>query len=575
MIVYGDPSFSQRLHALISSLDDCVRAIESSRADRDQLLDAVRRCLIEAGELEQAVEDSGEIDPHVTAELRSTTDRIAEAFCAVYLGDLGSPASVDRAIQSINALTRLVSLQSDRSVRVKVPEGFAFYTLFPEQYVSSAASWAAGQQLRGAKVAVVGIRSIGTTLSAVVCAALRSKGWPAYRLTVRPSGHPFDRRVNFQSTDLKEAEFAIVVDEGPGASGSSMAAVGRGLVEAGFHAGRISFLPGHGSEPGLHASAEVRKWWASTPRFSTPLNDLRWNRRSLRDKLAEQTELLYPGGSVDRVDGLSGGWWRRMFGRADPPPPAFPAFERTKYRCSLGDGRAVLWKFIGFSADAQNVVAQIHARHDAGWTSQPIGTCLGFVALPWINGTPLTRNDLSAQLLQQIGRYIRESAGTPLHPHEASAAFERLREMLYWNTSESLGDDAAQRCGPLSDLAAKHISHQPIASYGDGRLGPYEWVRTPEGSLQKLDCAGHDRDHTIIGRQPILWDVAGAAIEWDLSQQQTAMLLGLVAPQVAAQLLRFYCAAYAAFRIGMAVMCQVDSTFFREKLARMLQESGA
>lgn len=567
MIIYGDPSYQESLGSLISRLESRVRSVTVAPV-KVELLDGLRMLLIEAGELEQAVEDAGGFDEAFLAASRSATNAIAEVLHRVWQqgGNAGGMPVPEEAVKLFES-----SPAVDCEVRVKVPEGFAFYTLFPEQYIASATAWADAHVDRRGPVLVVGIRSIGTTLSAVVRAALNAAGWRVHRITVRPKGHPFDRRANFNAADLKGVEYAIVVDEGPGASGSSMAAVARGLVEAGFDPSRISFLPGHGGEPGPHASDEVRRWWSTTRRYSVPLADLRWSGRSLKQKLVERTERLLPGAVVERVEDLSGGLWQDvLFSDAEPKPAAFPAFERTKYRCTLRDGRAVLWKFAGLGAEAERIVAQIAARADAGWTSRPLGMAFGFVGLPWIEGRALSRRDLSQPLLEQIGFYIGESAGVPLDTLEESTAFERLREMLYWNAWESLGDRAAQRSRELSNAAAQSIGDQPILSYGDGRLAPHEWIRTSTGSLQKVDCAGHDCDHTVIGRQPLIWDVAGAVIEWGLDETNAARLVDEVAPGVLPDLLRFYCAAYAAFRVGMAAMCGVDTAVFREQLAALL-----
>lgn len=571
MIVYGDPSFHGSLHELISRLRQRASFLGALTGEPEKLLDCLREFLIEAGEIEQAGEDEPEIAPHLLDALRATADRAAEAFHAVLLGVADFKHRVDRALCSIDELLELAIHQPDVKVRVKTPEGFALYTLFPEQYVVSSGNWAAEQGDRRAAVIVIGVRSIGTTLSAVVRAALNAAGRHAHRITVRPSGHPFDRRVDLNPGELRGAEFAIVVDEGPGASGSSMASVARGLVDAGFDPSRITFLPGHGGEPGPHAPADVRRWWSTTRRYLVPLSDLRWSGRSLTQKLVERTERLLPQAVVEQVDDLSGGLWQDVLcSDAEPKPAAFPAFERTKYRCTLRDGCAVLWKFVGLGADAEKIVGQIASRADAGWTSRPMGRALGFVGLPWIEGRALSRRDLSPELLLQVGRYIRDSAGDALSMEEQSSAFERLRETLYWNSWESLGDEAAKRSRELSDVAARVVADQPTCSYGDGRLGPQEWIRTPTGSLQKVDCAGHDCDHTMVGRQPLMWDVAGAVIEWQLDGMRAAQLVNAIAPRVAADLVRFYCAAYAAFRVGMAAMCGMDSTFFLEQLKAML-----
>lgn len=564
MIVYGDPTFRESLHTLLQRLRDRAQWACSRLIDPSGSLDRLRLLLIEAGELEQACDDAGELDEEFLGAIRSFTDACATAFDSVFSGSHVWTGGIE--FPDLSAV--------DRELRVKVPEGFAFYTLFPEQYIAAASAWMSEQRQQGV-VVVIGIRSIGTTLSAVVLAALRHAGWRGERITVRPSGHPFDRRINFNLADLQGARFALVVDEGPGASGSSMAAVARGLVEAGFDRSRIGFLPGHGGEPGPHASAEVRQWWSTTVRYSVPMSQLRWGGRSLTQMLAERTEHLFSDAIAERVEDLSGGLWRDLiFTGGEPRPPAFPAFERTKFRCTLRDGRAVLWKFVGWGADADRVLTQMTGRADAGWTARPFGMAFGFVALPWIDGTPLSRRDLSPEVLDQMGRYIRDSAGATMSVDEQSAAFDRLREMLYWNTWESLGQGLANETRQLSHAAASLIFDQPNLSYGDGRLGPQEWIRTPVGLLQKVDCAGHDCDHTMIGRQPLAWDVAGAIIEWRLDDAMAAKLSKPVFPALPPELLSFYCAACAAFRVGMSAMCGVDSTFYRELLNQILKTAG-
>lgn len=571
MIVYGDPSHIALLKDLISAVSQTAGAI-SKCTTLEFRLDLLRRALIEAGQAEQAAEDCGACADLLRRELRAATDALSETFLAAWAGDPGADALAMRAMKTVGEIDAQVHSMALPSVRVKLPEGFAFYSLFPEQYIASARAWSAAQGARGGSVLVVGIRSIGTTLSAVVRAALNRDGWDVRRMTVRPAGHPFARRVDFSLEIASDAQHALIVDEGPGASGSSMAAAARGLVAAGLDPSHISFLPGHGGEPGPEASAEVRQWWATIRRYVMALDELRWSGRSLKEKLVEHTLALLPGAPVVRIEDLSAGGWRGLLFPGDvDAPPAFSAFERTKYRCVLRDGRSVLWKFVGLTRESEAIVVQIRRRAGAGWTASPLATAFGFVALRWIDGTPLVRQALSPCLLEQIGRYIRESAGPALGTDEQSAAFERLGEMLYWNARESLGDAAAQRARRLADQARRCIGDQPASCYGDGRLAPYEWILTPSGQLQKVDCAGHDCDHTVIGRQPIIWDVAGAAVEWEMGPAESDELSELALTQDAPPVLfQFYRAAYAAFRLGMASMCGADVGPYCNHLALQL-----
>lgn len=144
-------------------------------------------------------------------------------------------------------------------VSIRPQEGFAYYALYPCQYEAAAARFAREQ--RPSSAVVIGIRSIGTTLSTVVS---RSIGCPVWRFTVRPRGYPFDRRVRF-SAELadrirqRSSDWFLIVDEGPGLSGSSFHSVASALNEAGVADSRIVFFPSHDADPSrLAAVRRVR-----------------------------------------------------------------------------------------------------------------------------------------------------------------------------------------------------------------------------------------------------------------------------------------------------------------------------
>src|SRR5207245_1910091 len=108
------------------------------------------------------------------------------------------------------------------------------------------------------QAAVIGIRNIGTTLSAVATAAIISNGHRGERITVRPEGDPYNRALLFtaQQSDwikkLKEVSaLFLVVDEGPGRSGSTFLSVAEALVSSGIPAENIVLVGSR--EPDLNA----------------------------------------------------------------------------------------------------------------------------------------------------------------------------------------------------------------------------------------------------------------------------------------------------------------------------------
>src|SRR4051812_20782606 len=157
--------------------------------------------LIEAGQLQQGVEDAGQ----PSGELRELVYRLAH--CVI--------RSWDGGFEETGARPPVPQAARSERVEVRLPEGFAFYAVYPEAYIAAARRL----NLKGMP-SVIGIRSIGTTLGAVVAAAL---GAPP-PTTVRPFGDPFARQVELADQVVDGAHY-VIVDEGPGLSGSSFGAV--------------------------------------------------------------------------------------------------------------------------------------------------------------------------------------------------------------------------------------------------------------------------------------------------------------------------------------------------------------
>jgi hypothetical protein len=162
-------------------------------------------------------------------------------------------------------------------------------------------------------------------------------------------------------------------------------------------------------------------------------------------------------------------------------------------------------------------------------------------------------------LLTHIGAYIAKVAGDRLPKSEQATAIVRLGEMLYWNTWETIGESEANRLKQWAEPVIAALSRISPLAYGDGRLAPHEWLRTPVGQLIKADATGHSVDHTIIGRQSVAWDLAGAIVEWSLGSAATATLLkgfrNAGGQYLEGETFTFYQLAYAAFRTGLSTMC--------------------
>lgn len=572
MIVYGDTVAHVSIAETTINLRARVRrALRTERPGTDVL----RAILIRAGELEQAVLDAGPaLDPVLRGKARALTARAAEAFAHAWLHENEAPSlpnAARAALSVLGATLDACARTSGATLSIHTPEGFAHYALYPEQYIEAALLWAKEHEHEAERsVLVVGIRSIGTTLGALVGAVLRMRGFDVRTTSLRPSGHPFARRARLEGAEVGHARWALVVDEGPGLSGSSMVAAAEALIDAGMPRTAISFVPGHAGAPGAAASPEIRAFWSSTPRYTVPLARVRVGGRVVPEMLARVLSELYgPAAASVSIEDLSCGAWRSaVYADRAEWPAVCTTFERTKLRCTTRGGARYLFKFAGLrgapdgeASTADAYAAVLRQRADHGWSPRPVATLHGFVATRWVDGAPLRAGDVDAALVTRIGRYLAQSAGPRLSAEDHAAALERLESVLSANTCEALGTAAGRRVREIfvrGALAEHDAGAQPRA-YGDGHLAPHEWLRATTGELIKVDCTGHSDDHTIVGKQSIAWDIAAAAIEWKLPAAALERLIGAYraagGEAISPVRIAAYRLAYAAFRAGQFQLC--------------------
>jgi hypothetical protein len=406
-------------------------------------------------------------------------------------------------------------------IEISVPEGFAYYSLDPELYRMAARQFAAAAT--PSSVAVIGIRSIGATLGAIVQDELRSAGIATRFTTVRPRGHAFDRQLRVDY-DLAHAwlgwsgHFAIV-DEGPGLSGTSFASVSEFLGTLGIRDDRIVLFPSWNADPAAFRSDRGRRCWDRHRRYTADFDELH---------------------RFDDAEDLSGGRWRERRGIR---PAVQPQHERRKYL--RGDR---LYKFAGLGRYGRTKLER--AQRLNGYLPETLGLEDGFLVTRWVEGRAVR---LSAALVDHVAGYLAE-VSKEFATGEAAPA-EPLAHMIEMNTGRAWN-------GPLPAPGAAVLL--------DGRMLRHEWLETPAGFV-KTDALDHHDDHFFPGPQDIAWDLAAFGVEFGGEEQLVARYVERSGDRDVAARMPFYRAAYLAFRFGYCHMA-VESLGDHEDAARFRRD---
>ena len=529
MLVYGDREEgadpSRRVREINRQIDVAGRMPPG--VERHAQLVAA---LIDAGRLLQGIADS-DFAEHCRDRRTPATDvlsafllQLGGAVCRswdTHFRETGPPPKLD------------LSRALPEEIELRVPEGFAFYALYPEAYVEAA------RQLKlSGPPRVVGIRSIGTSLAAVVAAAVGTTEF----VTVRPFGDPYAREIAVDAALerelLDDGAHYVIVDEGPGKSGSSFGAVADWLQKRGVPLDRIAVLPSHSGSPGVAATEERRCWWGRVQRQAGDFGE-RWP--ALIERWC---------GPIDTApQDISAGAWRRLhYASQDQWPAVVRAWERRKFLVSA-DGERFLVKFAGLGRIGEEKLAIARVLHAEGFVPKPLALVHGFLVEQWLDDAVALAKD--EKPLGEIARYIGTRARLLPATSGSGASIEELLTMARRNISLELGEDFASQ---LERWNTGELERRIVRIRTDNHLDRHEWLRTRSGVLIKTDAVDHHQGHDVVGCQDLAWDVAGAIVEIDLDQSEVEQFIAATEEfarrTVDRELLRFYSSAYLAFRLG-------------------------
>ncbi len=586
MLVYGDARRREetgekveRIRAGLSGLGDLRPGIERHAALAEQL--------IELGELEQALLDAQlakEGRERWTA-LASRMGKLARSVAEALSGSFrhqGAPPSFDgtrskgaQMRETLRGLRDLRGVGVPDLLEVTVPEGFAFYGLYPETYLEAAARLRSSSDgpWRG-PLRVIGIRSIGTSLAALVAAAGRAE----VAATVRPGGHPFARTLNLGGrlarllTDgAGDGALWAIVDEGPGLSGSSFGSVADWLEEWGVRRDAIVFFPSNLGDLGPQASARHRERWARARHCAVPFEELLAGPSSPWPLERWVADLTGPADAP--AEDVSAGRWREwLFPAGTARPPAHPQQERRKYLLRAAGTRWLL-KFVGLGRYGREKLEMAVALAAAGFSPRVAGLRHGFLVGPWLERArplPLAPFD-RRELVERVAEYVAfRAARWPAGSEPRGASPTKLLEMAEFNAAQA-GVEVAEPLRAFRErLPELEALARPVLT--DNRMHAWEWLLTRDGRIVKTDAVDHHAGNDLVGAQDPAWDLAGAIVELGFAGDEEARFLAAAARRgvrpTPAQL-SFYKVAYLAFQMGWHLLAAQAVGWDPEEAERM------
>ena len=463
-------------------------------------------------------------DPR-TVTLANTTRWAARVLIEHARSRPGIAARADRQFRL--ALSQSLRLPLPHGVDLPVPDGFAYHAVEPLSYSAAAAECL--ERWRPARVAVVGLRTIGATLGAVVAAHCDHHNVPAWMCTLRPRGADSDCECRTDEALALEIRaqagaLCLIVYEGRDISRSALLSAATLLEANGHRRDHIAFLSG------TDRQLESRV---------IPTDADRWN---------QYTHVVAEMRGQSFAEDWSEGAWRSHIGLdASRWPPVHARHERRKG--VPVDAPDELHKFVGLGSWGVTVSRRAARAADAGFGVPVFGFRDGYLRMARISPASTMNRRGTWALAARVLKYLPWRAWAMQTGERADT--DPLLALLATNTREHFGDKHDPALLRIEDLA-RGSGAQPAVVI-DGHLSPWEWLRTPNG-IVKVDTAEHGDDDFQPGPQDIAWDVAGVLGEFAWTPGERVSLVERLAAELKdpslAQRLRWIEPCYLAARLG-------------------------
>lgn len=564
MVIYCDLTNQSSTLDYIARIRFLIDQIKSnSYSDHN----TVAELLIDFGDLQTALTDYYSSKEEVVNPLIKNLNQIGKIIGSILLKSWNEESNLlnSQTERKLNAcLNYILSCQIPDTITVKVPEGYAYYGYFPETYLEAANK--CFKLIKPKDVVVIGIRSIGSSFSNAVAALMESNGCKVELFTVRPKGEYSSRFLKLSKemkSELlkKKGSLFLIVDEGPGLSGSSFGITAEVLSGLGIPDDQIIFISSW--EPdGSGLISEIGKIrWKKHKKFSASFEET-WLKNNRLVKSFPHKELL----------DISNGRWRSLFYfNEEEFPLTYPVEERKKFLCSKfplqmksgalhntnkmlpHNNNIFMIKFAGLGRYGKALFERAKILSQASLIPSVVDLQNGFLIFNFIEGLPLRKENISFEFINSAAKYL--SFLYNKFPASPSRNFEEMLNMIHENVCEYLGESWAKMIDNKKQLLASMYSNLAVAV--DGHMFLHEWITSKERCF-KTDAVTHHADQFFPGCQSILWDIVGFSIESNLDNRRESFFIKrfseLSGFREIGNSLNFYKLAYLSFRMGYSAV---------------------
>ncbi|MDG5815353.1 hypothetical protein QA601_09700 [Chitinispirillales bacterium ANBcel5] len=554
MLVYANHNLICRTETFLEEVKRCADRI-LDRATEDSIVEL----LIECGEFESCVCDYYSPNAEHFTRAGGLLRQLTILSAQVYYDYLKNGRSLEKMTQFFPLFKHLKATQLPYYVQRRIPEGYAFYSLYPETFYD--ASEKIIDELHPKKVVCIGLRSIGTSLSAAVTSVLLANGVDVSSFTVRPFGDTFNRQIKLDNQMIEKFihwdAYYLIVDEGPGLSGSSFCGTAEYLEKFGIPGERIVFLPSWIPSSKNFVCQKSRERWNNYKKFTGEFDKV-WKKIQNNLISAEPT-----------LTDISGGKWRyHLFSRPALWPAVNPYHERRKYLLDTINTGTIVAKFSGLGR-YQKETEKIATILSNTYSSPVLKVQNGFVFYRFMD----VKEDASSSLctlFHTVVDYLVFRSKRLLC--EQLTSYEQMLEMIEGNISKIGRKDLLKKLKKVL-INTELYRRRPIAV--DSRMLPHKWIYS-ENRWVKLDGTDHYRDQFLPAAQDIAWDIAGFCIEFALCNRSTKDFLSIYKEKSGDyeldRVLPFHFIAYTVFRIGYSALAKeslsgtVEAQRFNQKL---------